>query len=68
MKSQIHFPPIFHFGHALVNDRYCATDTSEFEISKSFQKMSLKKIKANLNKLSPLHWYDGVWDNLDFKM
>ena len=28
----------------------------------------LEKIKIGLNKLSPMHWYDGVWDNLDYKM
>ena len=28
----------------------------------------LQKIKIGLNKISPMHWYDGVWDNLDYKM
>lgn len=24
--------------------------------------------KLVLKKLSPLHWFDGIWDDLNFKM
>ncbi len=68
MKFQIHFSHPFHLG--LLRPKVAAYATSAFDsdISKTPNKISLKKMKSNINKLLPLHWYDGVWDNLDFKM
>ena len=29
---------------------------------------TIAKIKQRIIKLYPHHWFDGVWENLDFKM
>ena len=31
-------------------------------------KVALKKIKSGFIKLLPNHWFDSIWDDLDFKI
>lgn len=66
MKLQLHLPHNFHFGHAV--PKVSVFSNYELEILKPAHKTSIKKIKTDINKLSPLHWYDGIWENLDYKM
>ena len=41
---------------------------SESEVSKNEDSILIKKKKLNIKKILPHHWFDGVWDNLDYKM
>jgi hypothetical protein len=57
--------PFFHIRHQeskvfLVNENVSIVNM-KIESSK-------KNKKSIINKLSPTHWYDGVWENLDYKM
>lgn len=56
----------FNFGDLIPKTRNHYLSQSKVENSEI--KISLKKLKSNLKKLTPLHWYDGVWDDLDYKM
>jgi hypothetical protein len=66
MKLHLLLPHNFHFGYSV--PKVSVFSNYELEILKPTNKNSLKKIKIDLNKLSPLHWYDGVWENLDYKI
>lgn len=68
MKLYLNFSHGLHFGHFLPKVSLQSNSIAAIEASKKSNKISLKKVKADLNKLSPTHWYDGVWDDLDFKM
>ena len=61
MKLQLHLPHNFHFQISSIKDFHFS------EIKSNFKKQ-LSKTKSNVNKLKPNHWYDGVWENLDYKM
>jgi len=40
----------------------------EIQDEKIAKKTINYKAKRFINKLSPLHWYNGIWDDLDFKL
>ncbi len=55
--------------HAIVPQRlFFENQTYNAEPKANISNNLLQKIQISLNKLSPMHWYDGVWDNLDYKM
>lgn len=55
--------------HAILPQRLFFTNqTYNVASNANVRNNVLQKIKISLNKLSPMHWYDGVWENLDYKM
>ena len=61
MKLQLHLPNNFHFQISFIKDLHFSDIKSNF-------KKQLSKTISNVNKLKPNHWYDGVWENLDYKI
>ncbi|WP_310554956.1 hypothetical protein [Flavobacterium sp.] len=61
MKLHLHFSHGFHFGHSIPKTGFLSND-----------KLKTTKPTVNnklvLNKLQPSHWFDGIWDDLNFKM
>ncbi len=68
MKLHLNFPHSFHFGHSVQKSMLYSNSTLNIEVPEISNKISLKKMKANFKKLTPKHWYDGVWNDLDYKM
>ncbi len=61
MKLQLHLPHNFQVQISFIKDFHFTDVKSNF-------KKQFTKTKTNVNKLSPNHWYDGVWENLDYKI
>lgn len=39
-----------------------------FSYSKLLFKNKILKTKLTIQKLYPQHWFDGIWDDLDYKL
>lgn len=68
MKLHLNFPHSFHFGHLVPKSMLYSNSTLNIEVPEISNKIWIKKMKANFKKLTPTHWYDGVWNDLDYKM
>jgi len=61
MKLQLNLPNHLQLEISVNKDSY-------FPDSKTNVENSVSKFKKRIIKLYPQHWYDGVWENLDYKM
>ena len=68
MKLHLNIAHTFHLRHLNPKVIVFSNSFSESEVLKTTNTTSIKNPKLNIKKLSPLHWFDGVWDNLDYKM
>ena len=66
MKLHLNLSHPFHFGHQI--SKTAVYSNHESKIEQPTVKFSIKKVKTDFNKLKPNHWYDGVWENLDYKI
>lgn len=68
MKLNLNIAHTFHLSHLNPKVIVFSNSFSETGVLKTTNTTLIKKGKLNIKKLSPLHWFDGVWDNLDYKM
>ncbi|WP_395052665.1 hypothetical protein [Flavobacterium sp.] len=67
MRLHLNFPLLFNFENSIPKETIICSSSIIKSPKKSFRK-AIKKINNFFIKLSPLHWYDGVWDDLEYKM
>ena len=66
MRLHLNLPINFHLGNS--SPKVAVIFNSAIQTSKKPLIVPIKKMKVSLRKLSPFHWYDGVWNDLDYKM
>jgi len=68
MKIQLNNAQSFHLGNTVPETSVFSNLIPEI-LDKTIEKISNKtKIKRVITRLSPFHWYDGVWDDLKFDL
>jgi hypothetical protein len=68
MKIELNNAQSFHLGNTVPETVIFSNLIPEI-LDKTIEKISIKtKIKRVINRLSPFHWYDGVWDDLNFDL
>ena len=66
MKLQLNYSQSFLLGNTVPETSIYTNVIPEIQDNATAKKSVNTKAKRFLNKLSPLHWYDGVWDDLNF--
>lgn len=64
MKLHLHLPQSLLFGTATSKLGFMSNAVAPNAIKKN----TVGKKNTKFNKLLPQHWFDGVWDDLNFKM
>ena len=68
MKLHLNYTQSFQIGNVVPETTIYSNVIPEIQ-DKTIEKVSNKtKIKRVITRLSPFHWYDGVWDDLDFDL
>lgn len=68
MKLHLNYTQSFQMGSTIPKTTIYSNSIPQLQDEKIAKKSLGTKAKRFITKLSPLHWYDGVWDDLDFKM
>lgn len=66
MKLHLHLPKTLLLGSSTPKLGFMPKTVLQNFITQN--KNLTTKNSFKLNKLLPQHWFDGVWDNLDYKM
>ncbi|WP_310381403.1 hypothetical protein [Flavobacterium sp.] len=66
MKLHLNYTQSFQLGNNVPETPIYSNIIPEIQDKATAKKSVHTKAKRFLNKLSPLHWYDGVWDDLNF--
>jgi len=66
MKLHLNYTQSFQIGSIVPKITIYSNLLPEVQDEKIAKKSFNTKAKRFITKLSPLHWYDGVWDDLDF--
>jgi hypothetical protein len=68
MKIELNNTQSFHLGNTVPETVIFSNVIPEI-LDITIKKISYRtKIKRFITKLSPFHWYDGVWDDLNFDL
>ena len=68
MKLHLNLPKSYHLRYSILKIAF-----STFLFNKAKSKISVfnikvKSIKSHISNYLPKHWYDNIWNNLDFKI
>jgi hypothetical protein len=66
MKLHLNYTQSFQFGNSLPKTTIFSNIIKERQGKLTVKKSFKNKVGRFINKLSPQHWYDGVWDDLHF--
>lgn len=66
MKLQLNYSQSFQLGNTIPETSIYTNVIPEIQDKKIIKKSIPSKAKQFISKLSPIHWYDGVWDDLNF--
>ena len=68
MKSHLNYTQSLDRGNTVPKTIIYSNLIPELQDEKIAKKTINYKAKRFINKLSPIHWFDGVWDDLDFRL
>lgn len=64
MKLHLNYTQSFRFGNSIPKATIYSNTIPERQGETIVKKSIFRKVKQFITKLSPTHWYDGVWDDL----
>lgn len=68
MKLHLNYTQSFQLGNTVSETAIYSNLIPEIQANTIKRKSIPAKAKQFMKKLSPLHWYDGVWDDLNFEV
>lgn len=66
MKLHLNYTQSFQLGNTIPETSIYTKVIPEIQDKKIVIKSIPTKAKKFITKLSPFHWYDGVWEDLNF--
>lgn len=66
MKLNLNYIQSFQLGNTVSETTIYSNIVPEILDKATSKKSVITRTKRFLYKLSPLHWYDGVWEDLNF--